>query len=103
MDSRKIEEILEKKGVRVTSIRILVMDALMSASRPMSLSDLETVLDNDGNVILTEGLVLQDKNIWKDFLRSNLRCAKERKNAQSPTCTLISTAKNVTRPSVLKK
>ena len=45
MDSRKIEEILEKKGVRVTSIRILVMDALMSALRPMSLSDLETVLD----------------------------------------------------------
>ena len=45
MDNRKIIEILERKGVRVTSIRILVMEALTAASRPMSLSDLETVLD----------------------------------------------------------
>lgn len=44
MDNRKIIEILERKGVRVTSIRILVMEALTAASRPMSLSDLETVL-----------------------------------------------------------
>ena len=45
MDNRKIIEILERKGVRVTSIRILVMEALTAASRPMSLSDLEMVLD----------------------------------------------------------
>ena len=45
MDNRKIIEILERKGVRVTSIRILVMESLTAASRPMSLSDLETVLD----------------------------------------------------------
>ena len=45
MDNRKIIEILERKGVRVTSIRILVMKALTAASRPMSLSDLEMVLD----------------------------------------------------------
>ena len=38
-------EILERKGVRVTSIRILVLDALSTSSYPMSLSDLETVLD----------------------------------------------------------
>ena len=29
---------------------------------------LEVVLDNDGNVIMTEGLVLQDKTIWEKFL-----------------------------------
>ena len=29
---------------------------------------LEVVLDNDGNMILTEGLVLQDVKIWKEFL-----------------------------------
>ncbi|MBQ9534464.1 MAG: glyoxalase [Clostridia bacterium] len=28
---------------------------------------LETVLDNDGNLILTEGLVLQDAEIWRRF------------------------------------
>ena len=26
------------------------------------------LLDNDGNMILTEGLVLQDKKIWADFM-----------------------------------
>ena len=30
------------------------------------------VLNNDGNVIMTEGLVLQDKNIWKDFLEKDV-------------------------------
>ena len=29
---------------------------------------LQMLLDNDGNMILTEGLVLQDEKIWKDFL-----------------------------------
>ena len=29
---------------------------------------LSVVLDNDGNMILTEGLVLQDEKIWKEFL-----------------------------------
>ena len=28
----------------------------------------EMILDNDGNMILTEGLVLQDERIWKNFL-----------------------------------
>ncbi len=45
MDSQRSIEVLEKKGVRVTAIRILVMEALLASSRPMSLSDLETVLD----------------------------------------------------------
>ena len=26
------------------------------------------VLDNDGNMILTEGLVIQDEKIWRSFL-----------------------------------
>ena len=30
---------------------------------------LETILDNDGNMILTEGLVLQEKKYWKEFLQ----------------------------------
>ena len=33
---------------------------------------LEVVLDNDGNMILTEGLVLQDENIWKSFLGKDI-------------------------------
>ena len=30
------------------------------------------VLDNDGNMILTEGLVLQDEKIWKGFLGKDI-------------------------------
>ena len=33
---------------------------------------LEVLLDNDGNVILTEGLVLQDAAIWKKFLNRDV-------------------------------
>ena len=45
MDKQRCIERLEKKGVRVTSIRMLVLDALMQASRTMSLADLETELE----------------------------------------------------------
>lgn len=33
---------------------------------------LDVVLDNGGNVILTEGLVLQDEKIWKEFLEKDI-------------------------------
>ena len=29
---------------------------------------MNVILDNDGNVILTEGLVLQEESIWKEFI-----------------------------------
>ena len=45
MDNQKCIERLEKKGVSDTSIRILVLQALMSSQRAMSLSELETELD----------------------------------------------------------
>ncbi len=33
---------------------------------------LEMLLDNDGNMILTEGLVLQDAAIWKRFINRDV-------------------------------
>ena len=33
---------------------------------------LDTVLDNDGNLILTEGLVLQEEKIWREFLGKDI-------------------------------
>ena len=33
---------------------------------------LNMLLDNDGNMILTEGLVLQDEKIWKKFLEKEI-------------------------------
>ena len=37
-----------------------------------NLFGLEVVLDQDGNVILTEGLVLQDAEIWRGFLKREI-------------------------------
>ena len=33
---------------------------------------LQVILDQDGNVIMSEGLVLQDANIWQQFLDKEL-------------------------------
>jgi len=33
---------------------------------------LQVILDQDGNVIMSEGLVLQDVRIWKEFLNKDL-------------------------------
>ena len=33
---------------------------------------LQVILDQDGNVIMSEGLVLQDAKIWKEFLQKDL-------------------------------
>lgn len=43
-DSNSIENILDSKGVKPTSNRILVLKALMNTTHPVSLADLETLL-----------------------------------------------------------
>ncbi len=49
---------------------VLIVTENMERSKKFykDLFGLEVILDNDGNVILTEGLVLQDKNIWESFI-----------------------------------
>ena len=54
--------------MRLKNILIVVKDIEKSKQFYQDLFGLELVLDNDGNMILTEGLVLQDEKIWKDFL-----------------------------------
>lgn len=54
--------------MRLKNILIVVKDIEKSKQFYHDLFGLELVLDNDGNMILTEGLVLQDEKIWKDFL-----------------------------------
>lgn len=50
------------------NILIVVKDIEKAKQFYHDLFGLDMVLDNDGNVILTEGLVLQDVNIWQKFL-----------------------------------
>ena len=51
---------------------IVVKDIEKSKQFYHDLFGLNVVLDNDGNVILTEGLVLQEEKIWKSFIRKDI-------------------------------
>jgi catechol 2,3-dioxygenase-like lactoylglutathione lyase family enzyme len=54
--------------MRLKNILIVVKDIEKSKKFYHDLFGLNTVLDNDGNMILTEGLVLQEEKIWKESL-----------------------------------
>ena len=54
--------------MRLKNILIVTKDIEKSKKFYHDLFGLEMVLDNEGNMILTEGLVLQDEKIWRDFL-----------------------------------
>ena len=54
--------------MRLKNVLIVVKDIEKSRKFYHDLFGMDLVLDNDGNMILTEGLVLQDEKIWKSFL-----------------------------------
>ncbi|MBO5037390.1 MAG: VOC family protein [Clostridia bacterium] len=54
--------------MKLKDILIVVKDIEKSRKFYHDLFGIDLVLDNDGNLILTEGLVLQDEKIWKSFL-----------------------------------
>ena len=54
--------------MRLKHVLIVVKDIEKSRKFYHDLFGIDLVLDNAGNMILTEGLVLQDEKIWKSFL-----------------------------------
>ena len=58
--------------MKLKNILIVVKDIEKSRQFYHDVFGLDLVLDNDGNMILTEGLVLQDEKIWKEFLRKDI-------------------------------
>ncbi len=54
--------------MKLRNILIVVRDVEKARKFYHDLFGLDMVLDQDGNMILTEGLVLQDEKIWKKFL-----------------------------------
>ena len=58
--------------MRLKNVLIVVNDIEKSKAFYKELFGLDVVLDNDGNMILTEGLVLQDAEIWKSFLERDI-------------------------------
>ena len=58
--------------MKLKNILIVVKDIEKSRQFYHDLFGLDMILDNDGNMILTEGLVLQDEKIWKNFLGKDI-------------------------------
>ena len=54
--------------MKLKNVLIAVKDIEKSRQFYNEVFGLDLVLDNDGNMILTEGLVLQDEKIWRDFV-----------------------------------
>lgn len=58
--------------MRLKNILIVIKDIDASKKYYHDLFGLNPILDNDGNMILTEGLVLQEENCWKQFLGTDV-------------------------------
>ena len=54
--------------MKLKNVLIVVKDIERARQFYHDLFGLTMILDNEGNMILTEGLVLQDEKIWKEFL-----------------------------------
>ena len=58
--------------MKLKNVLIVVKNIEKSRKFYHDLFGIDLVLDNDGNMILTEGLVLQDEKIWKSFLGKDI-------------------------------
>ena len=59
--------------MKLKNVLIVVKDIEKSKKYYHDVFGLEVVVDNDGNMILTDGLVLQAESYWKDFLQKDVR------------------------------
>lgn len=74
--------------MRLRNILIVVENIEKSKKFYHDLFGLDVILDNEENVILTEGLVLQEKTIWKNFLERDII-------SESNSCELYFEEKNI--------
>lgn len=58
--------------MRLRNVLIVVKDIEVSKKYYHDLFGLDMILDNDGNMILTEGLVLQEEKYWTQFLGKDI-------------------------------
>ncbi len=58
--------------MKLKNILIVVKDIEKSKQFYHDLFGLDMVLDNDGNMVLTEGLALQDEKIWNGFIKKDI-------------------------------
>lgn len=70
-----------KRKMKLKNVLIVVKDIEKSRAFYHDLFGLDLLVDNDGNMILSHGLVLQDEKIWRRFLGRDVI-------AQSNACEL---------------
>ncbi len=72
--NRQFAMAIMKRGrdMRLKNFLIVVKDIERSRQFYHDLFGLEMILDNDGNMILTDGLVLQEEKYWKEFLKKEI-------------------------------
>lgn len=58
--------------MKLKNTLIVVKDIEKSKEYYHNLFGLDPILDNGGNMILTEGLVLQEERYWKEFLKRDI-------------------------------
>ena len=58
--------------MKLKNTLIVVKDINKAKQFYYDLFCLETLTDNDGNMILTDGLVLQEEKYWKEFLNRDI-------------------------------
>ena len=59
--------------MKLKNILIVVHDMERSKAFYKELFGLEVIADYDGNVVLTEGLVLQDASVWSKFIGRDVK------------------------------
>lgn len=59
--------------MRLKNVLIVVKDMEQSKRFYRTLFGLSVILDDDSRVILTEGLVLQEKKVWEDTIRKTVQ------------------------------
>lgn len=58
--------------MKLKNVLIAVHDMERAVRFYQEIFGLKVILDQDGNIIMSEGLVLQDAGIWKGFLQKEL-------------------------------
>ena len=58
--------------MKLKNVLIVTKDIEKSKKFYHDVFGLDMILDNDGNMILTEGLVLQDEAIWRKFIEKDI-------------------------------
>lgn len=58
--------------MKLKNVLIVVNDMEKAKAFYKDIFGLDVILDNDGNVIMTEGLVLQDAKLWRSFLEKDI-------------------------------